>query len=184
MSTISAILKDARASMDKAIENTRKEFSGIRAGKASPTMLDTVKVEAYGNYMPLNQVAGIAAPEPRLLLVTPFDKGNAKAIEKGIRESGLGLDPSNMGGVIRVPLPALNEERRKELVKQIHKYTEEGKVAVRHARTHGRDALKKLAGVSEDDVKHAEKDLQKAHDDVIHKLDELTKAKEAELLEV
>lgn len=170
--------------MDKAIENTRKEFTGIRAGKASPTMLDTVKVEAYGAFMPLNQVASVAAPEPRLLLVTPFDKGNAKAIEKAIRESGLGLDPSNMGGVIRVPLPALNEERRKELVKQIHKYTEEGKVAVRHARTHARDLLKKLSGVSEDDVKHAEKDLQKAHDDVIHRLDELTKAKEAELLEV
>ena len=184
MSTIPAILKDAKAAMDKATDNTRKEFSGIRAGKASPTMLDTVKVEAYGSFMPLNQVASVAAPEPRLILVTPFDKGNAKAIEKGIRESGLGLDPSNMGGVIRVPLPALNEERRKELVKQIHKYTEEGKVAVRHARTHARDLLKKLAGVSEDDVKHAEKDLQKAHDDVIHKLDELTKAKEAELLEV
>ncbi|MCE2940200.1 MAG: ribosome recycling factor [Gemmatimonadota bacterium] len=184
MSTIPAILKDARTSMDKAIENTRKEFTGIRAGKASPTMLDTVKVEAYGAFMPINQVASVAAPEPRLLLVTPFDKGNAKAIEKAIRESGLGLDPSNMGGVIRVPLPALNEERRKELVKQIHKYTEEGKVAVRHARTHARDLLKKLSGVSEDDVKHAEKDLQKAHDDVIHRLDELTKAKEAELLEV
>ncbi len=182
--SIQNILKDARSHMDKAIESTRREFGGIRSGKASPTMLDTVKVEAYGSAMPLNQVAQVSAPEPRLLLVTPFDKANAKAIEKAIRESDLGLDPANQGGVIRVPLPALNEQRRKELVKVIHKFAEEGKIAVRHARTEGRDKLKKLQGVSEDDVKHAEKDLQKAHDDHIATIDGMTKAKEAELMEV
>ncbi len=126
----------------------------------------------------------MAAPEPRLLVVTPFDKSQAKAIEKAIREANLGLDPAHQGAIIRIPLPSMNEERRKELVKVVHKFAEEGKIAVRHARTHGRDALKKLGGVSEDDVKHAEKDLQKLHDDFVHKIDELIKAKEVEIMAV
>jgi ribosome recycling factor len=138
----------------------------------------------YGQMMTLNQVASVAAPEPRTLLVTPFDKGQVKAIEKAIRDSDLGLEPSAQGGVIRVPLPQMNEQRRKELVKIVHKLAEDGKIAIRHARTHGRDGLKKLTGVSEDDVKHAEKDLQKVHDDYIGKIDQLIKAKEAEIMEV
>ena len=182
--TIPQITKDARAAMEKAVESTKREFAGIHAGKASPQMLDTVKVEIYGTTMALNQCATVAAPEPRLLVVTPFDKGQAKAIEKAIRDANLGLDPAHQGAIIRVPLPSMNEERRKELVKVIHKFAEEGKIAVRHARTHARDTLKKLSGVSEDDVKHAEKDLQKVHDDFIHKIDELIKAKEAEIMEV
>jgi len=184
MNNIQQIVKDSRAAMEKAVEAAKREFTGIHAGKASPTMLDTVKVEVYGTSMAMNQVATVAAPEPRLLLVTPFDKSNAKAIEKAIRESNLGLDPAQQGGVIRVPLPSMNEERRRELVKVIHKFAEEGKIAIRHARTHGRDLLKKLSGVSEDDVKHAEKDLQKLHDDFIHKVDDLIKAKEAEIMSV
>ena len=184
MSTIQQILKDCRTSMDKGIDAAKREFSSVRSGKASPNMLDTVRVEMYGQAMLLNQVAGIAAPEPRTLLVTPFDKGQAKAIEKAIRDSDLGLEPSAQGGVIRVPLPQMNEQRRKELVKIVHKLSEEGRIAVRHARTVARDQLKKLSGVSEDDVKHAEKDLQKVHDEYMGKLDELTKAKEAEILEV
>jgi ribosome recycling factor len=132
----------------------------------------------------LNQVATVSAPEPRVLIVTPFDKSQTKAIEKAIRESDLGLEPSTQGPTIRVPLPAMNEQRRKELVKVVHKLAEEGKITVRHARTHAREVLKKLQGVSEDDVKHAEKDLQKVHDDFIHKIDELIKAKEAEIMEV
>ena len=147
-------------------------------------MLDTVRVEVYGQQMQLNQVATINAPEPRVLIVTPFDKGQIKVVEKAIRESDLGLEPSAQGAIIRVPLPSMNEQRRKELVKVVHKYAEDGRVAVRHARTHAREALKKLDGVSEDDVKHAEKDLQKLHDDFIHKIDELIKAKEAEIMEV
>jgi ribosome recycling factor len=134
--------------------------------------------------MQLNQVATINAPEPRVLIVTPFDKSQIKLVEKAIREAELGLEPSTQGTFIRVPLPMMNEQRRKELVKVVHKYAEEGRVAVRHARTHAREALKKLQGVSEDDVKHAEKDLQKVHDDYIHKIDELIKAKEAEIMEV
>jgi ribosome recycling factor len=184
MSTIPQILKDSRASMEKGLESAKREFASVRSGKASPNMLDTVRVEMYGQMMALNQVASVAAPEPRTLLVTPFDKGQAKAIEKAIRESDLGLEPSNQSGVIRVPLPQMNEQRRKDLVKIIHKLAEDGKIAIRHARTHGRDALKKLTGVSEDDVKHAEKDLQKVHDDFIGKIDALIKATEAEIMEV
>ena len=184
MSTIPQILKDVRTAMDKGLDAAKREFSSVRSGKASPNMLDTVRVEMYGQMMALNQVAGVAAPEPRTLLVTPFDKGQVKVIEKAIRDSDLGLEPSAQGGTIRVPLPQMNEQRRKELVKVIHKLAEDGKIAVRHARTHGRDGLKKLSGVSEDDVKHAEKDLQKVHDDYIGKIDALIKAKEAEIMEV
>lgn len=184
MSTIQQILKDTRAQLDKGLDAAKHHFSGVRSGKASPTLLENVKVEAYGSTMPLNQVASISAPEPRILIVTPFDKGQAKAIEKGIRESDLGLEPSQQGGIIRVPLPAMNEQRRKELVKVVHKLAEEAKITVRHHRTEGRDKLKKLTGVSEDDVKHAEKDLQKLHDDYIHKIDDMIKAKEAEIMEV
>lgn len=184
MMTIQQITKDMRSAMDKGIESTRREFASIRSGKASPNMLDTVRVEMYGTSMALNQVASVSAPEPRILIVTPFDKSQAKLIEKAIRESDLGLDPSAQGPIIRVPLPSMNEQRRKELVKVVHKLAEEGKIAVRHARTHAREGLKKLQGVSEDDVKHAEKDLQKVHDDYIHKIDDLIKAKEAEIMEV
>jgi ribosome recycling factor len=181
---IPQILKDCRVAMDRAIEASRQHFAGVRAGKASPALLDVVRVDVYGTTMPLNQVATISSPEPRLLLVTPFDKNQIKAIEKAIRESDLGLEPSTHGGVIRVPLPALNEQRRKELVKHVHKLAEEGKIAIRHHRTEARERLKKLGGVSEDDVKHAEKDLQKLHDDYIHKVDGMVKAKEAEIMEV
>jgi ribosome recycling factor len=184
MTNIQNIIKDTRTSMEKALDSTKREFSTIHAGKASPSMLDTVRVEVYGTTMTMNQVAQVAAPEGRMLLVTPFDKSQAKAIEKAIREANLGLDPAQQGGVIRVPLPSLNTERRKELVKVVHKFAEEGKIAIRHARTHGRDILKKLTGVPEDDVKHAEKDLQKIHDDFIHKIDDMIKAKEAEIMEV
>ena len=184
MSTIPQIVKDCRASMEKGLEAAKREFSSVRSGKASPNMLDTVRVEMYGQQMMLNQVASVAAPEPRTILVTPFDKSQAKVIEKAIRDSDLGLEPSSQGGVIRVPLPSMNEQRRKDLVKIVHKLAEDGKIAVRHARTHARDGLKKLTGVSEDDVKHAEKDLQKVHDDYIGKIDQMIKAKEAEIMEV
>jgi ribosome recycling factor len=147
-------------------------------------MLDVVKVEAYGSMLPLNQVASVSAPEPRILLVTPFDKGMAKVIEKAIRESELGLDPAHQGGIIRVPLPSMTEQRRKELVKVLHKLAEDGRIAIRHARTDARDKVKKLDGTSEDEKKSAEKELQKIHDDFIGRLDALLKAKEAEIMEV
>jgi ribosome recycling factor len=184
MSTIPQIIKDSRASMEKSLEGSKRELSSIRTGKASTSLLDTVRVEAYGQSMPLNQVASVSAPEPRLLTVTPWDKGVTQAIEKALRESDLGLNPQTQSGVIRVPLPMLNEERRRELVKVVHKLAEEARIGIRHARTEGREKLKKMEHTSEDDVKHAEKDLQKMHDDYIAKIDDLLKSKEAEILEV
>lgn len=184
MSTVPELVKEARAAMDKALENSKREFASIRSGKATTSLLDTVRVDAYGQQLPLSQMASVAAPEPRLLTVTPWDKGLSAAIEKAIRDSDLGLNPSSQGGVIRVPLPALNEERRRELVKVVHKLAEEGRIAVRHARTHARDVIKKLDKVPEDDKKHADRELQKLHDDHMTRLDELLKIKEAEIMEV
>lgn len=184
MSTIPQIIKDSRTAMDKSLESSKRELASIRTGKASTSLLDTVRVEVYGQTMLLNQVASVSAPEPRMLTVTPWDKGQTQAIERAIRDSDLGLNPMTQSGVIRVPLPALNEERRKDLVKVVHKLAEEARIGIRHARTEGRDKLKKLDHTSEDDVKHAEKDLQKMHDDFIGKIDELLKGKEAEIMEV
>ena len=178
------VVKQAKAGMDKAMENARREFSSIRTGKATTALLDIVRVEAYGNQMPINQVASVAAPEARLLVVTPWDKNLAQAIEKAIRDSDLGLNPASQGGVIRVPIPPLNEERRRDLVKVVHKLAEEGRVAVRHHRHEGIQNVKKLEHVSEDEKKHAEKDIQKVTDDHIRHIDEMVKAKEAEIMEV
>lgn len=184
MNTIPQIVKESRAGMEKALESSKRELASIRTGKATVSLLDTVKVEAYGQTMPLNQVASVSAPEPRLLTVTPWDKGLTQVIEKGLRESDLGLNPMTQSGVIRVPIPALNEERRRDLVKVVHKLAEEARIGIRHARTEGRDKLKKLDKVSEDDSRHAEKDLQKLHDEYIAKIDDLLKGKEAEIMEV
>src|SRR6266550_1819209 len=125
MTTIPQITKDCRTAMEKSFEASKRELGSIRTGKATASLLDTVRVEAYGQQMPLNQVAGVSAPEPRLLTVTPWDKGLVTAIEKALRESDLGLNPQTQSGVIRVPLPSLNEQRRKELVKVVHKLAEE-----------------------------------------------------------
>ncbi len=184
MMTIPQITKDCRTAMDRSLEASRRELSSIRTGKATTSLLDTIRVEAYGQQMPLNQVGSVSAPEPRLLTVTPWDKGLTSAIEKALRESDLGLNPSTQAGVIRVPLPSLNEERRRELVKVVHKLAEEGRIGIRHARTDARDKLKKLEKASEDDQKKAEKELQKLHDDYIGRIDELLKGKEAEIMEV
>ncbi len=170
--------------MEKALENSKRDLGGIRTGKASPSLLDTVRVDAYGQHMPLPQVASVSAPDARMLTVTPWDKGLAHAIEKAIRDSDLGLNPSSQGGAIRVPLPALNEERRRDLVKVVHKLAEDGRIAVRHVRTDARDKVKKVEHVSDDDKKLAEKELQKIHDDYIQRIDELVKAKEADIMEV
>jgi ribosome recycling factor len=182
--SLADIVKQAKVAMDKAMENTRREFATIRTGKATTSLLDLVKVPAYGAEMPLNQVGSVAAPEPRLLTVTPWDKALIPAIEKAIRESDLGFNPASQGGIIRVPVPPLTEERRRDLVKVIHKLAEEGRVAVRHARHEGLGRIKRIEHVSEDDKKHAEKDVQKVTDEHIKHLDELVAAKEAEIMEV
>ena len=184
MSTIPELTKHGRELMHKAVENTKREFSGIRSGKATTSLLDIVRVDAYGSSVPLNQVAMVAAPEPRLLTVQPFDKSLSSAIEKAIREADLGLNPSTQGNLIRVPLPALSEERRKELVKVVHKLAEEGRIAVRHARPDALSRIKKLEKVPEDDKTRAEKEVQKVTDEHIKQIDALIHAKEAEIMEV
>jgi ribosome recycling factor len=184
MSTIPELIKHGRELMHKAVENTKREFTSIRSGKASVSLLDLVRVEAYGSAMPLNQVAMVAAPEPRLLTVQPFDKGLTQSIEKAIRDSDLGLNPATQGNLIRVPLPALSEERRKDLVKVVHKLGEEGRIAVRHARTEALSKIKKLEKISEDDKTRAEKEIQKHTDEHIKQIEGLIHAKEAEILEV
>jgi ribosome recycling factor len=184
MSTIPELTKHAREAMHKAVESTKRELAGIRSGKASTALLDLVRVEAYGSPVPLNQVGLVSAPEPRLLTVQPFDKSLAPAIEKAIRDSDLGLNPSTQGNLVRVPLPPLSQERRKELVKVVHKLAEEGRIAVRHARTETIAKLKKLEHTSEDDEKRAEKDVQKVHDEHVKQIDQLVQTKEAEIMEV
>lgn len=184
MNAIPDIIKQTRDHMTKAVENTRRELSTVRSGKATTSLLDLVKVEAYGSEMPLNQVALVAAPEARLLTVQPFDKSVAPAIEKAIRDSDLGLNPATQGDIIRVPLPALTEERRKELVRLVHKLAEEGKISVRHARSDVLHKIKKVEHISDDDKKRGEKDVQKLTDDHVEAIDELIIGKEAEIMEV
>ena len=182
--SIPDLVKQAREHMHKAVENTKREFSGLRSNKATTALLDGIRVEAYGNPMPLNQVALVAAPEARLLTVQPFDKSLTQAIDKALRESDLGINPQAAGNLIRIPLPPLSEERRKELVKVVHKLAEEGRIAVRHSRTDALHRMKKVEHVSEDEKTRAEKEVQKAHDDHIKQIDTLIHAKEAEIMEV
>ena len=182
--TLADHVKQAKQSMDKAVEAVKREFATVRTGKATTALLDLVRVEAYGNEMPINQVASVAAPEPKLLTVQPWDKSLLKAVEKAILASDLGLTPSNDGNLIRIPLPPLTEERRRELVKVVHKFAEEGRVAVRHARTEAISRIKKAEHVSEDEKKHTEKDVQKLHDERLKLVDEAVKTKEAEIMEV
>jgi ribosome recycling factor len=184
MTTLGDHVKQAKQGMDKAVEAVKREFATVRTSKATTSLLDLVRVEAYGSEMPLNQVASVAAPEPKLLTVQPWDKSLLKAVEKGILASELGLTPSNDGNVIRIPIPPLTEERRRELVKVIHKFAEEGRVAVRHARTEAISRIKKTEHVSDDEKKHTEKDVQKVHDDHLKLVEEALKAKEAEIMEV
>jgi len=184
MTTLADHAKQCKQLMDKAVDAVKREFATVRTGKATTALLDLVRVEAYGNEMPLNQVASVAAPEPNLLTIQPWDKSLVKAIEKAILASDLGLTPASDGNVIRIPLPPPTEERRKELVKLVHKFAEDGRVAVRHARTESLAKIKKTEHVSEDEKKHAEKDLQKIHDEHMKLIDDVVKAKEAEILEV
>jgi ribosome recycling factor len=178
------LVKQAREHMHKAVENTKRELAGLRSNKASPALLDSIRVDAYGSHVPLNQVGMVSAPDARLLTIQPFDKGLTQAIEKAIRESTLGLNPATQGNLIRIPLPMLSEERRKELVKVVHKLAEEGRVAVRHGRTDALHKIKKIEHISEDEKSRAEKDVQKAHDDHIKQIDTIIHAKEAEIMEV
>jgi ribosome recycling factor len=180
-------IREAQTHMDKAMEALRREFNTVRTGKASPALLDMVRVDAYGSKMPLNQVASVSSPESRMLIVQPWDKGLMKEIERAIRDAELGLNPSNDGNVIRVPIPALNEERRKEMVKMLHKLAEEGRVAVRHARQEANKDIKRRQTeheISDDDAHREMERIQKLTDEHIAKIDSLLKAKEQEVMEV
>jgi ribosome recycling factor len=184
MNTLDEIKKHARESMRKAIDNTKRELSSIRSGKATTSLLDTIRVDAYGQQMPLTQVASVSAPEPRLLTVQPWDRGLIQAIEKAIQASELGLNPANDGTILRIPLPLLTEERRKELVKVVRKLAEEGRIAIRHGRTDGIAKAKKVEHVSDDEKHHAEKEIQKLHDEAMTNIDAIVKSKEEEIMEV
>lgn len=181
------LLADAKQRMAKAVEAVKSEFTTVRSGRASVGLLDRIHVDYYGSSTPLKQLANVAAPESRLLTVQPYDKTTMKTIEKAIRESDLGLNPSNDGAVIRLPIPTLTEERRKELVKLVHRLAEDGRVAVRNIRRDTMKDLKELVHdgeVGEDVEKRAEQELQKHTDEHVRKIDELVKHKEAEILEV
>ena len=187
MSTIPELLKHARELMSKAVENTRKEFSSIRTGKATTSLLDVVRVDAYGSVMPLNQVAMVAAPEPRMLTVQPFDKGLSQLIEKAIREANLGLNPISDGTLLRIPVPQLTADRRNELVKIAHKYAEQQKIAIRNVRRDGMELLKKLEkehAMSEDDSRKSQTKVQELTDKVIKEIDQGLAQKEAEIKQV
>lgn len=182
--SIPELVKQAREHMHKAVDSTKRELSGLRSNKASTALLDTIRVDAYGSHVPLNQVGMVAAPEARLLTIQPFDKGLTQAIEKAIRDSDLGLNPASQGNVIRIPIPALSEERRRELVKVVHKLAEEGRVAIRHGRTDALHKIKKVEHISEDEKTRAEKEIQKIHDEHIKQIDGVIHTKEAEIMEV
>lgn len=178
-------VEDAKKRMEDALEAMRREFATVRTGKATPALLDTVKVEAYGSKMPLNQVATIHTPEPSLLVVQPFDKSLMAEVEKAILTADLGLNPGNDGNIIRVPIPALNEERRKEYVKLLHKIAEEGRVSVRHARRIIRDELHKKVKdheLSEDEGHRRVDAVEKLTHEYTAKIDELLKHKEEEVM--
>jgi ribosome recycling factor len=181
------LTKDLKRRMDGAIEALRKEFAGLRTGRASASLLDPVMVDAYGSSVPLNQCGTVSVPEPRMLLVQVWDKALMKPVEKAIRDAGLGLNPQADGAAIRVPIPDLNEERRRELVKVAAKYTEQAKVSVRNVRRDGIDALKKLekdGEISQDEQRKVQADIQALTDDTIKKVDDAFAQKEKEISQV
>ncbi len=184
---MSDFVKDAESKMQKTIEAVKADFASVRAGRANASVLDRVQVEYYGSPTPLNQVASISSPDPRQLVIQPWDSSLLREIEKAILTSELGINPQNDGKVIRLTFPQLTEERRKELTKQVHKYAEGGKVAVRNIRRDVMDkikAAKKMSEVTEDDAKDLEKKLQDVTDKYVKKLDELAAEKEKELMSV
>jgi ribosome recycling factor len=182
-----AVVKDLRRRMEGATEVLRKEFAGLRTGRASASLLEPVTVEAYGNMMPLNQVGTVGVPEPRLLVVTVWDRSLVKATEKAIREAGLGLNPQTEGQVIRVPIPDLNEERRRELTRVAAKYAEQARVSVRNVRRDGIDLLKrqeKDGDITQDDHRKLQSDIQALTDSTIKHVDEMLAQKDKEILQV
>ena len=185
--TVDSALKAATEKMDKAISVLKDELAGIRTGRATPASLGRVVVDYYGTPVPIQQLAGFSVPEPRTLMISPFDRNAISAMEKSIMSSDLGITPSNDGTVIRLSFPPLTEERRKELIKLVHHRGEEGRVAVRNIRRHSKEELEKLereGGISEDDLVRSEKELQKLTDKHIADIDDVVAHKDAELKEI
>ncbi len=178
------IYKDAKDKMEKAVLNLKQEFSRLRTGRATPALLDGVRVEYYGSLTPLNQVANVSVPDPKLIVIQPWDQNALTAIEKAIIKSDLGLNPQTDGKIIRVPIPALTDERRKDLVKLVKKLSEDSKVSIRNIRRQANESIKaKEKTVSEDDSKKAQDHVQKQTDDYIAQVDKLMQTKEKEILE-
>jgi ribosome recycling factor len=180
-------IDNMKQQMDAAVEAMRREFASVRTGKASPALLDTVRVEAYGAKVPLNQVANVSVPEARLLVVQPYDKSVIGEIEKAIMTADLGLNPSNDGNLIRVPIPPLSEERRKDMVKLLHKMAEEGRISIRHARQEANKEIKEREhdhDVSEDEARRQLDEVQTTTDEYIAKIDQMMEKKESEIMEV
>ena len=185
MAAIDDFVNDATERMNKSVDATHEHFNSVRTGRASVTILDTVHVDAYGSSMPLNQVASLSIPEPTLIVAQPFDPSLMGAVEKAIRSSNLGLNPTNDGKVVRIPIPPLTDERRKELSKLVHKHAEDGRNGVRQVRRDANDRLKKLLkdhSISEDDERRGLDDVQKVTDQHIAIIDDLQKKKDGELL--
>ena len=184
-SDLKSVTAEVKKRMDAHIEHVRRQLAGVRPGRASVNILDTVHVEAYGSTMPVNQVASLSVPEPTMIVAQPFDPSLMGAIEKAIRSANLGLNPTNDGKVVRIPLPALTEERRKEMSKLVHKYAEEGRNGVRQVRRDANDKLKKLLKehkISEDDERRGLEDIQKVTDQHVALIDDIQKKKDTELL--
>jgi ribosome recycling factor len=182
-----AMLNDLRRRMDGALEVLRKEFGGLRTGRASASLLEPITVDAYGGAMPLNQLATVSVPEPRLITVQVWDRAMAKSVDKAIRESGLGLNPQSEGQVIRVPIPDLNEERRRELTRVTAKYAEQARVSVRNIRRDGIEMLRrreKEAEISQDQQRKSQHDVQHLTDDYIRRIDEALEQKDREIMQV
>jgi ribosome recycling factor len=185
--TVESALKDAIEKMDKAIVVLKEELSGVRTGRATPALLSRLTMDYYGTQVPIQQMASFSVPEPRTLVIQPFDKSAIGAIEKAVMQSDIGITPSNDGNVIRLSFPPLTEERRKELIKVVHHRAEEGRVAVRNVRRHSKEALEKLEHdgvISEDDLVRSEKELQKLTDKHVAAIDEVLEHKEQELKEI
>jgi ribosome recycling factor len=185
VSDLKGLNAEVKRRMDSAIDHVRKELAGLRTGRASVNLLDPVQVEAYGSVMPLNQVATLSVPEPTLIVAQPFDPSLLSAVERAIQKSNLGLNPASDGKTIRIPIPALTEERRKEMSRLVHKYAEDGRNAVRQVRRDANDRLKKLLKdhkISEDDERRALDEVQKITDQHVQMIDELQKKKDHELL--
>lgn len=184
---IDVVKKDLMRRMEGAVEVLHREFAGLRTGRASASLLEPIVVEAYGTQMPLNQVGTISVPEPRLLTVQVWDKSLVKAVERAILESGLGLNPASEGQLLRIPIPALTEERRKELTKIASRYAEEARVAVRNVRRHGMDELKKAEKeglISQDQHRDYNEEIQELTDDYVKKIDEALATKDKEIMQV